>query len=710
MNPFTPGNLRQGRQRHQSAAAATPTLQHAKTILAAAVGAALLSACGGSSQQENINVKPTYLGLVSSTLYDGVSDDLLTAGLGKTKLGGAAPALVNPLQPTPAELRKLAIFNNYRAVLDISAGGGYGTLYGPNVDTNGNITTSEGLIAGTEYIAYSDDGSGTQNVTLMVQVPASFNPANPCIITGTSSGSRGVYGAIGSSGEWGLKRGCAVAYTDKGTGSGIHDLQNNTVHLQNGVRSDATAAGKNSIFTAALTDAERTAFNAATPNRFAVKHAHSQQNPEKDWGKWTLQSIEFAYFILNEKFGAVAKDGTRHLQTLEPKNTIVIASSISNGAGAALAAAEQDTKGLITGVAVAEPHVQMAPDSKLSITRGSSTLVGTGRPLYDYFTLANLLQPCAALVSPSTNVFNTVNTPIATARCAALKSNGIITGATTAEQSTSALNGLLAAGWQAESNDLQAAMFAFATPAIAMTYSNTLGRFSVKDNLCGFSFSGGTAALPASFGTANGIPGTAGIAIFNNNSVGGATADAVSVSPSTNAQDYNIDGALCQRELAIGTSANAKRVQAGIAEATRNGNLKGKPALIVSGRSDTLIPVAFASRPYFGVNQMVEGAASKLSYIEIVNGQHFDAFLGFPGFDAKFVPVHRYLIQALDLMYANLKTGAALPPSQVVRTTPRGVTGTTTNPISVANVPAIKLAPAAADKITFANNVVTIPN
>ncbi|MBC7416445.1 MAG: D-(-)-3-hydroxybutyrate oligomer hydrolase [Herminiimonas sp.] len=678
--------------------------------MATAIGLVFLNACGGSTAVENINVKPVYLGLVSSTLYDGVSDDLLTAGLGKTKLGGTAPTLANPLQPTAAELRKLAIFTNYRAVLDITPGGGYGTLYGPNVDINGNSTTSEGLIAGTEYIAYTDDGTGDQNVTLMVQVPASFNPASPCIITGTSSGSRGVYGAIGSSGEWGLKHGCAVAYTDKGTGNGIHDLQNNTVHLQNGVRSDATAAGKNANFTAAITDTERAAFNAATPNRFAVKHAHSQQNPEKDWGKWTLQSIEFAYFILNEKFGALAKDGTRRLQTLEPKNTIVIASSISNGAGAALAAAEQDTKGLITGVAVAEPHVQMTPDSKLSVTRGGTTLVGTGRPLYDYFTLANLLQPCAALVSPTTNVFNTVNVPIATARCAALKSNGIITGTTTAEQAASAQNGLLAAGWQAESNDLQAAMFAFATPAIAMTYSNTLGRFSVKDNLCGFSFSGATAGLPTSFGTGNGIPPSAGIAIFNNNSVGGPIADAVSISPSTKVQDYNIDGALCQRELAVGTSANAKRLQTGIAEATRTGNLKGKPALIVHGRSDTLIPVAFASRPYFGVNQMVEGANSKLSYIEITNGQHFDSFLGFPGFDARFVPVHRYLIQALDLMYANLKTGAALPPSQVVRTTPRGLTGATANPISLANVPAIKAAPAATDKITFANNVVTIPN
>ena len=680
---------------------------HKHFILASA--SLVLAACGGSDA-ESINAKPAYLGAITTTTYDGTTDDLLSAGLGKTGLGGAAPAVASALQPTAAELRRLAIYNNYRAVLDITPGGGYGTLYGPNVDASGGVTTSEGLIAGTEYIAYSDDGTGNQNVTMMVQVPASFNPAAPCIITGTSSGSRGVYGAIGSSGEWGLKHGCAVAYTDKGTGNGIHDLQNNTVNLQNGVRSDAAAAGTGANFKVALTDAERTAFNAATPNRFAVKHAHSQQNPEKDWGKWTLQSVEFAYYVLNEKFGALARDSVRHVETLTPKNTIVIASSISNGGGAALAAAEQDTRGLISGVAVAEPHVQVTPDSRLSVRRGATVLTGSGRPLYEYFSLANLLQPCAALVSTSTNAFNTINVPIATARCAALAANGIVAGSSTDVQAANALAALQAAGWQPESNELHAAMYAFATPAIAMTYSNSLGRFSVRDNLCGFSFSGPSTGMPTSFGTGNGIPATAGIAIFNNNSVGGPVPDAASVSASTNVKDYNIDGALCQRELAVGTSANAKRVQSGFAEAFRSANLQGKPALIVAGRADALIPVAFAARPYFGENQIVEGGNSRLSYIEITNGQHFDAFLGFPGFNARYVPVHRYFIQALDLMYARLKSGAALPPSQVVRTTPRGLNGTAANPITAANVPAISATPASTDRITFANNQVTIPD
>ena len=702
-----------------------PTLKiTSMTAVAAAV--LVLAGCGGGSGSggsfESKNIKPTYLGTVVTANYDGNSDDLLTAGLGKTGLGGVSPVAADPLNPTGAELRKIAIFNNYRAILDISAAGGYGSLYGPNVDAKGVATINEGKIAGTEYIAYSDDGTGTQNITMMVQIPATFNPASACIVTAVSSGSRGVYGAIGSAGEWGLKNGCAVAYTDKGTGNGIHDLQNNTVSVQNGVRTDATAAGKASIFTANMTSAELAAFNTATPNRFAVKHAHSQQNPEKDWGKWTLQSIEFAYFVLNEKYGAVSSDGVSRLKNLVPANTIVIASSVSNGAGSALAAAEQDTQGLISGVAVAEPEVQLAPDSRLSVKRGASTLVGTGRSLYDYFSLANLLQPCAALVSPATNAFNSVNPLIAASRCAALQANGLITGTTTADQAASAMAALVAAGWQPESNDLQASHYSLATLSVGLTYANAYGRFSAKDSVCGYSFAAtgaatsatpnapvalSAAALATSFGASNGVPPSIGINIVNNNSVGGPLLDAASLSAG-GVQDYNMAGALCMRELATGTSANAVRVKQGISEVVRTANLRGKPALIVQGRADTLLPVAFTGRPYFGMNKIVEGANSKLSYIEVTNAHHFDSFLALPGYANRLVPLHRYFIQAMDMMYANLKNGTALPASQVVRTVPRGLNGAVANPITAANVPPIQTVPAAADQITFANNVVTI--
>ena len=155
------------------------------TALAAAVLA--LSACGGSSDPvESTNIKPSYLGAIATASYDGNSDDLLTAGLGKAGLGAATSAALtpaDPLKPTAAELRKLAIFNNYRAILDISAAGGYGTLYGPNVDAKGVITTSEGKIAGTEYIAYSDDGTGKQNITMLVQVPReTLHNSHDCVL------------------------------------------------------------------------------------------------------------------------------------------------------------------------------------------------------------------------------------------------------------------------------------------------------------------------------------------------------------------------------------------------------------------------------------------------------------------------------------------------------------------------------------------------
>lgn len=302
------------------------TLRH-PAFVPSLLAAAVLAACGGSTEY---NVKPAYLGTVAQTTYDGLSNDLLTAGLGKTGLAAAvAPAYADPLNPTAAELRRNAIHTNYRAMLDMTAAGGYGTLYGPNVDANGVAGSGEGKIAGAEYIAYADDGSGRQNVTLMVQVPASFDKNNPCVVTATASGSRGVYGGI-STGEWGLKRGCAVAYSDKGTGAAPHDLANDTVPRIDGTRTASGAAGAAAALRADLSASDLSAFNAATPNRFAFKHAHSQQNPEKDWGRSTLRAAEFALWVLNERYADQDSSGAR-LRKYKAGNTLVIASSISNG-------------------------------------------------------------------------------------------------------------------------------------------------------------------------------------------------------------------------------------------------------------------------------------------------------------------------------------------------------------------------------------------
>ena len=704
----------------------TPRLALTATALAA-----MLAACGGSTDvtlgagDYEVNVKPSFAGTVASASYDGTSDDLLTAGLGRAGLAAAVgPTLSNP--PTAAELRKLAIHTNYRAIVDTTPNGGYGSLYGPNVDTAGAAGSGDGRIAGTETITYADDGTGALNVTMMVQVPATFSTSAPCIVTATSSGSRGVYGAIGSAGEWGLKRGCAVAYTDKGTGSGVHDLQANTVNGITGVRGDAATLGAASNFTAKLTAAERTAFNTATPNRVAVKHAHSEQNPEKDWGKHTLQAVEFAFWVLNERYGNTLADG-RKTKVITPGNTLVLASSVSNGAGAALAAAEQDTAGLIDGVAVSEPNIQIAPGGGFSIQRGARAAYTAGsRPLFDWFSYANLLQPCAALAraaaaSPygAANIYAAFQPQMAN-RCAALAANGYVNGSTTQARADDALAKLQAYGWEPDADLLQAShWFLTATPAVTVTYANAHGRFRVSDNLCGFSFgavdaTGASAALAAGalngiFSTGNGVPPSGAIQVIYNNSVGGARNHVLSTSSSTGTADFAFDGANCIRQLWTGTSANATRVKAGITEVQRTANLGGKPTIIVHGRSDTLVPVNFSSRPYVLKNAQVEGANSKLRYVEVTNGQHFDAFLPLAGYDTRYVPMHLYHVRAMDAMWAHLKNGTALPPSQLVRTTPRGGTPGAAAALAASNVPAIAATPPAADRITVSGSTLVVP-
>jgi hydroxybutyrate-dimer hydrolase len=723
-----------------------------RTALALALASAVSPAI--AAQDLNVgmantrNFKPAFVGEITSAQYGATVpnanpavQDLLTAGIGKSGLGSVpAPGFVNPLAPTALELRRRAIYTNYRALLDFSTAGGYGTLYGPNVDKDGNVTTSEGLIPGWEYLAYADDGSGRRNVTLMVQVPDSFDPAKACIVTATSSGSRGVYGAIGTSGEWGLKRGCAVAYTDKGSGNGLHDPVTDAVGLINGTRTTAAAAGTTSHFTAALSPAARAAFNAAFPNRVAFKHAHSGQNSEADWGRNTLQAIVFAFYVLNESHvDARSHPKGAKLIVLDQRNTLVIASAVSNGAGAALIAAEQDQHNLIDGVAATEPQVQPDEMSGLSIVQGTTQMTTIGRPIYDYFTWANLYQPCAALStraanSPAAAFLSATNSAN---RCAGLAAKGLLPASATtlAQQAEAALDKLREYGWLPDSDVLHSSHYRFVTNSIAVTYANAYGRFSVADNVCGFSFANtdvtgsviaqAPAAQAGIFATGNGVPPTTGVNVVYNDSLGGARLDLLATSTSTGTTDFALDGAICHRNLVEGrdivtgapltgaAKSASERVRAGIAEAQVAARLKNTPAIIVQGRADTLIPINHASRAYYLKNQSAAPGVSNARYIEVTNAQHFDGFLPLlPGYEQRFVPLHVYMIRALDAMYAHLTTGEPLPPSQVVRTTPRcGPPYPCAAPaITPMNVPPIAANPAAGDRIVYDKGTLYVPD
>ncbi len=650
------------------------------TATRAALALLLLAGCASApdfSSQRIVHVR-----------YDGISDDLLTAGLGRSGLGLATPPPVRDAKnPTVAELRRRAIHANYRALADMSAAGGYGVLYGPNIDLAGKDTLGEGKIAGDEYLTLLEDGA-----TLMVQVPDEFDPKTACIITATSSGSRGIYGAIGTSGEWGLKRGCAVAYTDKGTGTGIHDLASDTVNLITGERTRAEVAGSNSLFTAKLSGDERARYLRDYPHRIAVKHAHSQRNPEKDWGRHTLAAVDFAFYVLNG-----LKD--RRAGRYAPENTIVIASSVSNGGYAALAAAEEDTRGLIDGVAVSEPNVSLA-----------------GVPnAFDSSTLLNVFLPCASLAEQNAKApLNTVPQPLREARCASLHAKGLLKSTRLQDQADESQRIINDYGILADANPVLPSHYTISVPqSIAVSYANSYGRFSVADNLCGYSFAATAASgenagepmaatgLELSFATSNGIPPTAGINLVNNLSRGGAKEDRISLSAASGVRDMNLDGALCLRALASGVDPvtgrplegamleNHRRVRRGIEETRLTGNLRGKPAIIVDGRADAILPPNHASRAYFALNKSAD-AGSRLQYYEVTNAQHLDVLNGVPGFDARNVPLNVYFIQALNMMWDHLKNGQSLAPSQVVRTKPREQKDGKTVPIAATNVPPIE--------------------
>jgi hydroxybutyrate-dimer hydrolase len=724
-------------------------------ILCSAALPLCAAGCGGSDDNPRaLNWLPCGITEHGVTQYTATApgsgstaatQDLLTGGLGRTGLGGSAIVYADPLNPTALELRRWAIYSNYRAILDYTPNGGYGRLYGPNIDNEGADTLGEGMIPGKEYIASIDDGSGHKRVVVAVQIPASFDVNKPCIIAGPSSGSRGVYGAIGTAGEWGLKHGCAVALTDAGKGVGLYDPADDSVNQVDGTRATRSVAGRLSFFAANIADNVRVLFNTAFPNRLALKHAHSQLNPEHSWGGDTLASIRYALYALNQEYAATAPGSTLKEIRFDAANTLVIAGSVSNGGAAVLRAAELDAEGLIDGVVANEPSAQPATTSGYAVQLGGAPVANVGKPLLDYFTFANLYQPCAALAPVATmaesSVYNYMSlvgmNPRATNRCSALAAKGLVAGASTAEQAADALQKLRDYGYTAENDTMHNAHYGLGNAAIiTMMYANAYGRFSVIDNLCGLSLAqvdAGGAVIPvvaatkaqnfaAGNGTANGAPAS----VVYNDSVGGARSWAFGVSPSSGTADFALDSALCLRALATGkdavsgadltaasapTLAHSDAVRRGMADVLLSGRLQHKPTLIVGGRSDALIPVNHSERAYVAYNHVVEGTASQLSYIEVEHAQHFDTFLPSSGFDTRFVPLHPYFNRAMDAMWARLKNGTALPPSQVVRTTVRGGTPGAAPALAAAQVPNFVAAPAAADRIDFVGaSTVNVPN
>lgn len=680
----------------------TPAGRRQAWVAGAALGA-LLAGCASLPVPEQ--AKPEWLQVVSRVRMDGVSDDLLTAGMGLDPLigKGPAPAYADPLHPTAGELRRAAIYSRN------DPAGGFSRLFGPNIDPVTRQPVADVRIAGEEVLAYTQDpGVGHASSAMLLQIPDSFDPASPCILAVPTTGSARLYADLLRVGGWGLRRKCAVVYTDKGQANGVHDLTTDTVNLVDGRRASAATAGSTSHFTAPLSAASREAFLQKFPGRVAFKHAHSRQNSDATWGREVVRSVQFAFHELNRRYAPQGKPLTR-------ANTLVIATGNSNGGGAALLGGEADTGGWIDGIVAAQPQVQPAASNDVVVQRLGREWRGGGRSLVDYFTETILYQPCAAMAMPQ--AWRAGEITFGANRCTSLKEKGLLTATTLAQQAQEARKHLHDMGFEPGSDDQTAYHFLVAPGATANKYANSQGRFGIEDGLCGYSTGAvdaqgrpATASprdLATIFVTAPGGVPAGAIDLINDRDPRGPTRDMVSLSASTGRQDYNLDGALCLRSLVTGTTPEARRVQEGIAQVRATAHLHGKPTLIVHGREDARVPATFSSRPYAGLHSLREGPSGNLRYVEVTNVSHF----GFPGqFDAKYVPLAYYEELALNLMWDHLRAGAPLPPSQVVRTASRGGEPGKAPPIEARHLPVISANPPLADRIEVSKGRVVVPD
>ncbi|MET0755012.1 MAG: 3-hydroxybutyrate oligomer hydrolase family protein [Pseudoxanthomonas sp.] len=600
-----------------------PYLLSALVVVAVSGCATQRNVASGSAQKESALIEPQRI------TEHRHGDDLLTAGLGLDGLRGmTAPAFADPAHPTPAELRKRAIWNNWRGIADLSPGGGYGQVYG-----------SVANVPGREFAAFAKVEGATQPHRVLVQVPDSFDVEKRCVVVTASSGSRGIYGAIAVAGAWALPKGCAVAYTDKGAGTDYYDLDTRT-----GVRLDGTRAEAG---------AEALAFVPDTPatSGVAFKHAHSTDNPEADWGRHVKQAAEFALAALNRAYPRA--------RPFAFDNTRIIAVGISNGGGAVLRAAEPEGSGVdsnwLDAVVAGEPNVYM-PGSA-----GAATL-------YDFTTEAALLMPCALLHLPAESLpqppLRAQAEPLWTARCAALKTVGLVEGADTGAQAKSAYDRLRGRGWTDQALTAGALSVGFDLwRAVAVTYASAYGGAKAGDHPCGYSFAAQNAdfsSRPATavelqtwWSDASGIPPGAGVGIVDTR-----------LAP----PDPTLPGLLCLRALL--DQPDDSPFKQGLAATAAQLPRKGLPVVVIHGTDDGLVPQAFTSAPYVAAAQ---AAGRQVSYWQVKHAQHFDGFLALPAYGARYVALLPYVYAALDHVTAQLDGKGRQAADAVIESTPRGM-------------------------------------
>ncbi len=616
----------------------------------------LLASCAKYPAQKHTHVAAVEV--LKTVAYDGMTDDLLTAGLGLAGLRGPAPEISD--QVTAKELRRASYYHQFKALNDLSVNGGMGTVYG--------FKPNQAAIAGKEYWSQRSVAAHAYH-TLVLQIPEAFDASRACLVVAPSSGSRNVFGAVGTSGAWALTKGCAVVYTDKGTGTQVA-LSDGQTYLIDG-RLSATKSPMN----------EATELSATDGLHVVQKHAYSHANPEQLWGHFVVDAADYGLALLKQE------------KQLDRAAVKVIAASVSNGGGAVLRAAEIDPEQLIDAVVAAEPQVNLSHQYDL-LTAAGATKIKT-RTLLELSIHMSLYEPCAALdKSLSTAPFklNTVLLQAAMqARCAALFQHGLLNSRDLAGQTRESIQRITDLDIDSAALALsQVNTLANMWAAINHSYANSYLKKSAADNLCQSAMSAFTpsgeprplsqAELSAMFALSNGIAPGNGIEVAytdTDNNIQSRMAAAPAL---------GLSSQLCFYQLL--SQPTLQQALGRLIAQPQNNQL---PTIILHGQADGTVAINHSSRAYYHQNQSSEQANQSMRYYEIEQAQHFDAFLAYPGFDQQFVPMHPYFEQALDLMYHHLFDGELLPSSQVVKTKTRRMVSGKLTPLSRVHVPKINM-------------------
>ncbi len=587
-----------------------------KSFLFLPLAAIMLSACEPADdpvpEAEPVEAEPTRLedqfAMPVRVTEHRDEDDLVSAGLGLEGLTGPTPELADPESPTSSELRRLAIYENWRGIGPLSPAAGLGGLL-----------DSLPHVPGREFHAFLTLPNANQPFRVAVQVPDDFNTDSPCLVVTAASGSRGIYGAISVAAPWALPRGCAVAHTDKAAGTDIFDFSDGSGTDLAGRRIPA-ADGETGLDFGPIDEPRDTV---------GMRHAHSGDHPEADWGGHVLAAAAFGLDILS-----VALDAEYGAD-----NTRVVATAVSNGGNAVLRAAEADEEGLLDAVVSIMPNI---------------TPLGQP-PLYDYATLAALYQPCLLADAEFTTGIPLGMPQLAEAgqlRCESLARAGMIEQA----EPAAARDILKEAGFDEPALSQAAVNVALDLwRSVVVTYASSYLQRGPFDMPCGYSLEAGgatTAQRQAWWGSHSGIAPGEGIEIVDSMAEG---------------DDPAFPGLACLRELVTGSEPDASLLQAALRSAQATAFLPEIPVLVVHGRDDGLIPVEFSSRPY--VN-MARNHGADIAYWEIDRVQHFDALLAAPGVAGQYAPILPYGWAGLDHVMAVLDGEEALGEDRNISPTP----------------------------------------